>query len=165
MAKNIPLSTIGVKISYAVETVAGQRPTTGYNIIHGLYSTPDFNAAPNTADATSFDNKEYTTKIALLKEIPDNLEFGARMGQTFVNEWETLVSAYETGIKTSSGALETWFCIDIEGLDKSIYFTGKPIALGIPSMEANSGIDITAYISPTGEPTFSTDPTYANDGE
>ena len=165
MAKNIPLSTIGVKISYAVETVAGERPTTGYNKIHGLYSTPDFNAAPNTADATSFDNKEYTTKIALLKEIPDNLEFGARMGQTFVNEWETLVSAYETGIKTSSGALETWFCIDIEGLDKSIYFTGKPIALGIPSMEANSGIDITAYISPTGEPTFSTDPTYANDGE
>ena len=57
MAKNIPLSTIGVKISYAVETTAGVRPTTGYNIIHGLYSTPDFNAAPNTADATSFDNK------------------------------------------------------------------------------------------------------------
>ena len=162
MAKNIPLSTIGVKISYAVETAAGTRPAAGYNIIHGIYSTPDFNAAPNTADATSFDNKEYTTKIALLKEIPDNLEFGARMGQTFVNEWETLVSAYETGIEAS---LETWFCIDIEGLDKSIYFTGKPIALGIPSMEANSGIDITAYISPTGEPIFSTDPTYVNDGE
>lgn len=160
MAKNIPLSTIGVKISYAVETTAGTRPTTGYKHIQGIYSTPDFNAAPNTADATSFDNEEYTTKISLLKEIPDNLEFGARMGQTFVDEWATLMSAYKTGIETTAGALETWFCIDIKGLDKSIYFTGKPIALGIPSMEANSGIDITAYISPTGEPTFAEYPTY-----
>lgn len=163
--KNIPLSTIGVKISYAVETAAGTRPTTGYTRIHGLYSTPDFNAAPSTADATSFDNKEYTTKISLLKEIPDNLEFGVRLGQTFVNEWETLISAYETGIKTQAGALETWFCIDIEGLNKSIFFTGKPIALGIPSMEANSGIDMSAYISPTGEPVFAEDPTYTGDGE
>lgn len=160
MAKNIPLSTIGVKISYAVESTAGTRPTTGYSIIHGIYSTPDFNSAPTTADATSFDNKEFTTKIPLLKEIPDNLEFGVRLGQTFVTEWETLITQYETAIETSK---ETWFCIDIEGLSKSIYFTGKPIPLGIPAMEANSGIDMTAYISPTGEPTFSTDPTYASE--
>lgn len=163
MAKNIPLSTIGVKVSYAVETSAGTRPTSDFVKLHGIYSTPDFNASPSTADATSFDNLEYTTKISLLKDIPDNLEFGVRLGQAFVTEWEALMSAYETGIKDSK---ETWFCIDIDGLDKSIYFTGKPIALGIPSMEANSGIDMTVYISPTGEPVFSTDPTYkAEDGE
>lgn len=159
---NIPLSTIGVKIGYKVETSSdakdGKTPAKGeYTRIHGIYSTPDFNAAPNTADATSFDNKEYTTKISLLKEIPDNLEFGVRLGQEFVTEWGNLIQAYETGIKTQSGALETWFVIDIDGLNKSIYFTGKPISLGIPAMEANSGIDITAYISPTGEPVFVTD--------
>lgn len=153
---NIPLSTIGVEILYAVESKAGTRPTSrsAYTNIHGLYSTPDFNSAPSTADATSFDNKEYTTKIALLKDIPDNLEFGARLGQEFVTEWEALISAYNTGIKDNK---ETWFCIDIPGLNKSIFFTGKPVALGIPAMEANSGIDIPAYISPTGEPIFAED--------
>lgn len=157
MAKNIPLSTIGVKVSYCVETTAGTPPTTGYTHIPGIYNTPDFNVAPSTADATSFDNEEYTSKISLLKEIPDNIEFGVRLGQEFVTQWEALILAYETGIAASK---ETWFCIDIPGLDKSIYFTGRPIKLGLPAMEANSGIDSVAYVAPTGEPTFKDDPTY-----
>lgn len=164
MAKNIPLSTIRVKISYCVETTAGAGtpPTQGYTIIPGIYSTPDFNVAPSTADVTSFDNKEYTSKISLLKEIPDNIEFGVRLGQGFVTQWETLVAAYETGIKSSK---ETWFCINIPGLDKSIYFTGRPIALGLPAMEANSSIDSTAYVAPTSEPVFANDPTDQTDDE
>ena len=112
MAKNIPLSTIGVKVSYCVETAAGERPTTNYTHIPGIYSTPDFNIAPSTADTTSFDNLEYTSKTPLLKEIPDTIEFGVRLGQEFVTQWE------------------------------------------------NSGIDSSAFVAPTGEPTFSSDPTY-----
>ena len=157
MAKNIPLSTIGVKISYAVETVAGTRPTSGYTRIHGLYSTPDFNIAPSTADATSFDNEEYTTKIALLKDMPDTIEFGARFGKQFASDWKALVSAHETA-KTANK--EVWFCIDIPDYDEAIFFTGVPVELGLPSMEANSGIDTTAYVSPTGEPKYETKPTY-----
>ena len=165
MAKNIPLSTIGIRIGYKVETASdardGKTPAKGdYTHIHGIYSTPDFNAAPSTADATSFDNEEYTTKISLLKEIPDNLEFGVRLGQAFVDEWDDLITAYETGIKSQ---FETWFMIDIPELDKSIFFTGKPLKLGLPSMEANSGIDMTAYISPTGEPQFIDDVTTGDD--
>lgn len=159
MAKNIPLSTIGVKVSYAVETTAGTRPTTGYKKIHGLYSTPDFNIAPNTADATSFDEEDYTRKLTLLREMPDTVQFGVRFGQTFATEWEALRSAYKTGIETAAGAKETWFCIDIKGYDKALYFTGEPLALGIPAMEANSGIDHIAYIAPTSEPVPATKPT------
>lgn len=165
MAKNIPLSTIRVKISYCVETTAGTRPTQGYTIIPGIYSTPDFNVAPSTADVTSFDNKEYTSKISLLKEIPDNIEFGVRLGQGFVTQWEALVAAYKAGIEATAGAKETWFCINIPGLDKSIYFTGKPIALGLPAMEANSSIDSTAYVAPTSEPVFEDDPTDQKDDD
>lgn len=161
MAKNIALSTIGVKISYAVEASAGTRPTSGYKRIHGLYSTPDFNAAPSTADVTSFDNEEYTSKIALLKDIPDNIEFGARFGQTFYDEWTALCTAYDSAKEANK---EVWFCIDIPDFTKSIYFTGRPIKLGIPAMEANSGIDGSAYVAPTGEPVFEADPTsYADE--
>ena len=163
MAKNIPLSTIGVKVSYCVETTAGDRPTQGYTIIPGIYSTPDFNVAPSTADVTSFENREYTSKLPLLKEIPDTIEFGVRLGQGFVTQWETLVAAYKAGIEATAGAKETWFCINIPGLDKSIYFTGKPIALGLPAMEANSSIDSTAYVAPTSEPVFEDDPTDQKD--
>lgn len=162
MAKNIPLSTIGVKVSYAVETTAGTRPITGYKRLHGLYSTPDFNIAPSTADATSFDETTYTYKITLLREMPDTVSFGVRFGQTFAEEWATLLSEYKAGIESSPTPKETWFCIDIEGYNKSLYFTGKPLDLGLPAMEANSGIDHTAYIAPTSEPTQADDPTYTN---
>lgn len=160
MAKNIPLSTIGVKVSYAVETTAGTRPTNDYKVIKGIFSTPDFNVAPNTADVTSFDNVEYTSKIALLKEMPDAIEFGARFGQEFANGWKALVQAYETGISSKK---ETWFCIDIPGYDESIYFTGRPIKMGLPAMEQNSAIDTTVYVAPTSEPEYGDDPTYAQE--
>lgn len=165
MAKNIPLSTIGVKVSYAVETTAGTRPTTGYKKIHGLFSTPDFNIAPSTTDATSFDEINYTYKLTLLREMPDSVTFGARFGQTFANDWSAAVAAYETGIKASPTPKETWFCIDIEGYSKSLFFTGRPLALRFPAMEANNRIDHTAYIAPTGEPIEADDPTYESDGD
>lgn len=159
MADNIPLSTIGVKISYAVETTAGTRPTTGYTHLVGLMSTPDFSVAPNTADVTSFDNLEYTSKLKLLKDIPDNLEFGMRFGQEAYDTWETMVSAYEAGIETSTGRLDTWYCIEIPNFDKAIFIKGEPSHIGLPSMEQNSGIDATCYITPLGEPKFATPPT------
>lgn len=156
MAKNIPLTTIGVKVSYCVETTAGTRPTTGYTVLHGIYSTPSFNISPSTSDATDFGNTEYTTKLRLLKEMPDNIEFGIRFGQHIADQWTTLVSAYETGIEKSQ---ETWFCIDIPGYSKSIFFTGTPSKLGLPEMQANSGIDTSVYVTPTGEPVYDADPT------
>ena len=53
-----------------------------------------------------------------------------------------------------------WFCIDIKGFEKSIYFKGQPIQLGIPAMEANAVIDTNVYIVPVGEPVFADDPQY-----
>lgn len=157
---NIALSTIGVKVSYAVEETAGIRPITQYTHIKGLFSTPDFNIAPSTADATTFENKEYTTKLPLLKEIPDTLEFGARMGQVFKDMWKEVVAESKTGRETGK---QTWFCIDIPDLDESIFFTGEPISMGMSAMEVNSGIDTSVFIVPTGEPILADDPTYVTE--
>ena len=154
---NIALTTIGVKVSYCVETTAGTRPTADYIHIAGLRSTPDFNQAPSTGDGTTFENKTYTTKVPLLRELPDSLEFGAVLGQEFFDTWSTLVSAFDTAKEAGKSV---WFCIDIPGLDKSMYFTGEPIAMGVPAMEQNTVIESPVYIVPTGEPELAEDPTY-----
>lgn len=155
MPKN--LTTIGVKISYAVETTKNIRPTTGYIHIPGVKGTNDYNAQPSVGDGTTFDNLEYTTKVKLLKEAPDNVELTANMSQDFYDTWEALMDAYNTGAETDKA---TWFCIDIPGLDKSIYFNGEPSPLGVPEMSANSILEIVAYITPMSEPIFAEDPTY-----
>lgn len=157
MAKNIPLSTIGVKVSYCVETSAGVRPTTDYIKLSGIYSTPSFNIEPNTTEAGDFDNVEYDTQLPLLKSLPGNMSFGLRFGEQSVTDWETLRTAYETGIESNK---ETWFCVDIPGYSKSIFFTGVPSKMGLPEMEYNSRIDAVGYVTPTGEPVFASDPSY-----
>ena len=159
MAEAIALSTIGVKIGYAIETTKGTRPTSGYTHIKGIKSSPDMNVAPSTADTTTFDNQEYTTHIDLLKEMPDTLEFNAQFSQELYNTWDTLCSQSVTGLQSG---LNTWFCIDIPGFDKTIYFTGKPAKMGIPAMETNSAIEVPLYVVPTGEPVFEADPTFNN---
>lgn len=157
MAEAIPMSTIGVKVSYCIETTAGTRPTTGYTHIKGIKSTPDMNVAPSTADTTTFDNLEYTTHIDLLKEMPDTLEFNSQFSQELYDTWTAMVTASKEASKTGK---RTWFCIDIPTFDKSIYFAGVPSSMGMPAMETNSAIEQTLYIVPTSEPLFEEDPTY-----
>ena len=58
---NVPLTSIGLYVGYAAVTSSDTLttiPTTTFTHLPGLYSTPDFNIAPNTADATSYDEEE-----------------------------------------------------------------------------------------------------------
>ena len=155
----IALSTIGIKVSYAVETTKGTRPTAGYKHIPDLKSIPSINPAPNTADATTFDNTEYTSYVQLLKDIGGALEITANFTQELFDTWEELVTAYETAIAQGK---ETWFCFDIPGFEKSAFITVQPARMGIPEASANALLETTVFITPTGEPVFEADPTYAD---
>lgn len=155
----IALSTIGIKVSYAVEATAGTRPTTGYKHIPDLKSIPSINPAPNTADATTFDNLEYTSYVQLLKDIGGALEISANFTQKLFEVWDGMVDEYETAIKSSK---ETWICFDIPGFDKSAFITIQPARMGIPEASANSLLETTVFITPTGEPVFEAGPTYAD---
>ena len=155
----IALSTIGIKVSYAVEATAGQRPTAGYKHIPDLKSIPSINPAPNTADATTFDNLEYTSYVQLLKDIGGALEISANFTQELFEVWDGMVDAYEAGIKDGK---ETWICFDIPGFEKSAFVTVQPARMGIPEASANALLETTVFITPTGEPVFEADPTYAD---
>lgn len=155
----IALSTIGIKVSYAVETTAGTRPTTGYKHIPDLKSIPSINPAPNTADATTFDNLEYTSYVQLLKDIGGALEISANFTQKLFEVWDGMVDEYETAIASGK---QTWMCFDIPGFEKSAFITVQPARMGIPEASANSLLETTVFITPTGEPVFEADPTYAD---
>jgi hypothetical protein len=155
----IALSTIGVNVSYAVETAKGTMPTTGFKHIPDLKSIPSFNSAPNTADATTFDNQEYTSYVALLKDLGGALEITANFTQELFDIWEGMITEYEEAIESGK---RTWFCFDIPGFNKSAYIPVTPSRMGIPEATANSLLETTVFITPIGEPVFAADPTYAD---
>lgn len=156
MASGTPIASIGVKIGYkavsksnkpsAVDWTTG---TTAFTRIYDIKSTPDFNTQPNTADATTFDNLTYTTSVELLKDIGGALEFSANLTSDFKTAWASVCTDAADTTKGNGGV---WFGITIPGIAQSIMFYGKPSALGLPSLSANTLAETSVYVTPITEP-------------
>ena len=145
----INLSTAGVKLAYAVEETAGERPTTGYTRIYGAKTTPSLNPSPDTLETTTLDELEYKTYIDGLKDLGGALEFTFNLTEELIEAWDALMTAYEAG-KLAGKA--TWFTIIIPDLNESFYFTGNPSNMGLPETSVNAVLEITNYITPTNAP-------------
>ena len=59
MANKNALTSIGVKVSIAIETIAGTRPATNYYEIEQVTDLPDLDFEPDTLETTSFKNKKH----------------------------------------------------------------------------------------------------------
>ena len=146
MAARIDLSTAGVSLQYAAETVGGTRPTSGYVPFTGIKSIPDLNPEPSNLETTTLDETEWRTYIPGLKDPGGALSFGANNTETFQTEWAQLVEDTETA---NSAGLAMWFAIVVPGLTKSFYFAGTPSPLGLSAIEVDSVLEISGYISPS----------------
>lgn len=157
----IAISSIGIKVSYAFEAVAGTRPTTGYIHLDGLKEIPELNPAPDTLETTTFDNLEYKTYINGLKDLGGALEFTANFTQVLFDKWngsDGVMGQYNTNIAAGKAM---WLCIDIPKIDKACFLTCEPSPIGVPGAATNEVLEVTLSITPTGEPTWDEKPTYA----
>lgn len=156
--------TIGTKVSFAWETVAGTRPTTGYEVWCDCTSHPDLNPARDQIETTTLCQENNHTYTAGLRDFGD-LEFGANLTQTTLdkfigaNGYKTL---YPTKKDNDGNQLGLWICIDIKAIDKSYYIPVEPQDFGMPSGEAGSNkYDLSVFFSVTGDAVWAADPTYA----
>ena len=140
----LELSTAGVSLKYAVETTAGTRPTASYTAVPNIKETPDFNPEPSTLEVTDLSDTVWKRYIAGLKDPGGALSFTANLTSAFKTAWETLVSAYETGIASSKA---TWFEINVPTVG-SFYFAGIPSELGINGMQVDAVAEVSVYITP-----------------
>lgn len=147
----IQLSTAGVTLWHAVETTAGERPTTGYQQIHEIKSVPELNPEPDNLETTTLEEVEWKTYVPGLKDPGGALSFTANLTEMSMNEWEDVVDEFETAKADNKGQ---WFCIRIPGLTKSLYFKGQPSPMGMPGMEVSAVLETNLFITPTGAPTW-----------
>lgn len=138
------LSTAGVLLKYAVETTAGTRPTTGYTTIPSIKSIPDLNPEPESLEVTDLSDTTWRRYIAGLKDPGGALSFTANLTSAFKTAWETLVTAYTTGIASNKA---TWFEIMVPSFN-SFYFAGIPSELGLKAMDVNAVLEDDVYITP-----------------
>lgn len=153
MANGIAMSTAGVTINYAVETAAGTRPTTGYTNIPNIKGVPEMNPSPETLETTDLSQTEFKTYVEGLKDLGGALAFLANFTIDLESVWNALVAAYKDA-KTDGKAV--WFEIKHPELDKAVFFTGQPSAMGLPAMAVNAILETNLYITPTSAPTWQT---------
>ena len=142
----IDLSTAGVTLQYAVETTAGQRPTTGYEKLPGLTGIPDLNPEPGSLETTTLDEKEWRTYIPGLKDPGGALAFSANNTEDFQTEWAAM---YDASVAANADGKSMWFSVVVPGLTKAFYFAGRPSPLGLSAIEVDSVLTVDGYITPT----------------
>lgn len=152
--------TIGTNVSFAWETVAGQRPTTGYKKWCDCTAHPDLNPAREQVETTTLCQTNNKTYEDGLRDYGD-LGFGSNLTNETMDLFigsNGYVTLYST--KNASG-LRLWVCIDIVGINKSYYVPVKPQDFGLPSGEAGSNkYDLTVNFLAVDDAGWFADPIY-----
>jgi hypothetical protein len=114
---------------------------------------PEMNPEPETLETTDLSQTEFKTYIEGLKDLGGALSFLANYTTELEEVWGELVSAYKAAIAEEKA---TWFEIKHPKLDKSVFFTGQPSAMGLPAMSVGSVLETNLFITPTNAPAWET---------
>ena len=99
------VSTAGMNVLWAVETVAGTRPSSGYTIIPGCKAIPALFNDPNTLQTTPLSAKKNHTYIEGLGDSGGSISITVNDYSEFRTAWNACVTAYG-GL---SGGKAMWF--------------------------------------------------------
>lgn len=131
------LSTIGVKVGYAVEATAGTKPS-AFTQLKRCKAIDGIELSPDKIDVTALEDsiKQYTDGVQ---------DTGGDWGLTFgmnddvINALTTLKSSADTG-KTAGKA--TWFVVYFPGLTKSFFVKAMPGNIPMPEVGQGNAAEI-----------------------
>lgn len=144
----VDLSTAGMKVGIAFETVSGTRPTEKYYNLQKPKSVPDMNPEPETLDTTSLNATLYRTAIPGLLDLSgaQGITFG--MSDVLMETWEKICDEWD---KNKATGLRPWLEIYHPGLTKAWFIPIEPARMGVPGAEVGSVWDATVYYTIVGE--------------
>ena len=140
------VSTLGMTVSYAVETTAGTRPTSGYVKLTEIRDIPAVANTPGTIDATPLEETVMFRMLAGLADA-DVITLTANNSDALQTAWGTCVTAAETAYTTSKAC---WFQFQHPTLSKAFFVSGMPQPLGFAGASVNSVFDLSLNIVPNG---------------
>lgn len=131
------LSTIGVKVGYAVETSKGTKPT-AFTWLKRCKSVAGIELTSEKIDITALEDriKQYTEGVA---------DTGGNWALTFglSNDVVTaLTKLRDDSVAGKESDLATWFDVWFPSLDKSFYVKAEPGMIPLPEIGVNAPAEI-----------------------
>lgn len=149
MANKNELTSIGTKVSIAIETTAGTRPATNYYPIPKVTELPDLDFEPDTIETTSYDNLKFKSYLSGLKDTGGNLSFAANYTEYGADMWDAIVDALDP--TTNVDGLKAWIMVDIKGTTKKWFIPINPVQTGLPSAPVNGVVSINYSFTVVGD--------------
>lgn len=146
-------TSIGTKVRYAFETVAGQRPTAlkDYKLWEDCTSHPDFNPEREQIETTTLVQENNKTYTSGLKDL-GVLEFGFNLTQEVLDSFLTKDSGiYDLAEKNLADGKRMWISVDIKYIDKSYFIPVEPQKFGLPGGQTNSKYELVVRFNPSGD--------------
>ena len=139
------VSSANIKISYAVETSAGVRPTSGYKekesgatlkIAEYVTGISGLTADFEQYDVTPLAEQNRHRFVRGLQSNDGSLSLSCNINPTSRADWTAIVEAYQA-LTDGKGM---WFCFTLPGDTQSAYFRCEPCPMGFPDVESASAV-------------------------
>lgn len=134
------LTSIGLKVGIAIETTAGTKPTASYYPLPQVTDLPDLDFENDTIETTSYDNLEYKSYLAGLKDTGGLISLSANYTEYGVDMWDDIVATLDPSTNTTGKI--AWLLITIEGTERRWFVPINPVATGIPSAPVNDKVSV-----------------------
>lgn len=140
-ATPIEITTVGAKVQYCVETVAGTKPTTGYTELVGVASAPAFDMTPETIDVS--DLSDYFTQYVPGRQDPGgDASYTLNHTNAVITAWKALVTTAATDYPLGK---RLWWAYVYPDATDAYFWCGRPLALGSSGISQNSLSTIPAH--------------------
>ena len=114
------VSTLGITLSYGVETVAGQKPST-FTLLNRINSIGGITIEPETIDASALEDL-VERSVAGRGTTGGTFPVGVNITDETIDEWEELISTYQD----LTPGLRMWFQVSSPYLTNAYFVAGQP---------------------------------------
>ena len=114
------LSTLGITLSYGVETTAGQKPT-AFKLLTRINEIDGVSVTPEAIDASALEDPT-TRNVAGRDTLTDSVNVTVNRTTETIKEWTDLITAY----KGLTGGKRMWFQEITPGITDAEFFVAQP---------------------------------------
>lgn len=127
------LSTLGITLSFGVETISGTKPTK-FTVLHRCNDIPEITLETETIDASALEDMQ-SRYIAGRQDTGGEWSPVFNLTEDVITELETMMETAATGLESG---LRTWFQVTVPNLTKAFFVVGQPgTKIPLPAMAQN----------------------------
>lgn len=127
------ISSLGVKLSYGIETTKGVKPSE-FTVVHRINSIGGISIEPETIDASALEDT-VTRSVAGRGTSAGNFTVGVNITNDTIAEWEQVITDYT---EVMDDGLRVWWQVSSPNLERAYFIAAQPpLEIPMPDIGQN----------------------------